>query len=70
MDKITVACIQQKMHLPQDLAEVRADLERFARVAQAKNARLVIFPELAGMMVVPPLLVGGKANLLKRAALG
>lgn len=70
MDKMIVACVQQKMHLPQDLAEVRADLDRFARVAQAKNARLVIFPELAGMMVVPPLLLGGKANLLKRAALG
>ena len=54
MDKFTVACIQQKMHLPQDLAEYRADLDRFARVAQAKNARLVIFPELAGMMDVYP----------------
>lgn len=70
MDKITVACIQQKMHVFQDLAEYRADLERFARVAQAKNARLVVFPELAGMMALPPLLGGGRANLLKRADLG
>ncbi|MXY92999.1 MAG: hypothetical protein F4Y42_06060 [Caldilineaceae bacterium SB0664_bin_27] len=69
MKTLTVACIQQKMRLPQTLEEYREDLRRFLRAAENKRARLVVFPELAGVMVIPPLLGGFQANLLKRADL-
>lgn len=69
MKKLIVACIQQKMRLPQTLEEYREDLRRFLRAAENKRARLVVFPELAGVMVIPPLLGGFQANLLKRADL-
>ena len=70
MKTLVVACIQQKMRLPQTLEEYREDLRRFLRAAANKRARLVVFPELAGVMVIPPLLGGFQANLLKRADLG
>ncbi len=69
MKTLIVACIQQKMRLPQTLDEYREDLRRFLRAAENKRARLVVFPELAGVMVIPPLLSGFQANLLKRADL-
>ncbi len=69
MKTLIVACIQQKMRLPQSLEEYREDLRRFLRAAETKRARLVVFPELAGVMVIPPLLGGFQANLLKRADL-
>ena len=69
MKTLVVACIQQKMRLPQTLDEYRDDLRRFMRAAENKRARLVVFPELAGVMVIPPLLGGFQANLLKRADL-
>lgn len=69
MKTLVVACIQQKMRLPQTLEEYREDLRRFLRAAETKRARLVVFPELAGVMVIPPLLGGFQAKLLKRADL-
>ncbi len=69
MKTLIVACIQQKMRLPQTLEEYQEDLRRFLRAAENKRARLVVFPELAGVMVIPPLLGGFQANLLKRADL-
>lgn len=69
MEKLIVACVQQKMRLPQSLDEYGEDLQRFLRAAANKHARLVIFPELAGVMVIPPLLSGFQADLLKRADL-
>lgn len=69
MKTLTVACIQQKMRLPQTLEEYREDLRRFLRGAVNKRAQLVVFPELAGVMVIPPLLGGFQASLLKRADL-
>ena len=69
MKTLIVATIQQKMRLPQTLEEYREDLRRFLRAAANKRARLVVFPELAGVMVIPPLLGGLQASLLKRADL-
>lgn len=70
MDNLVVASIQQRMRLPQTLEEYEADLDRFMRVAQSKNARLVLFAELAGVMAAPPLMADGRSNLLKRADQG
>jgi predicted amidohydrolase len=54
------------MRLPETIDEYGEDLRRFLRLATNKRARLVIFPELAGMMIAPPLLRGTQAELFKR----
>ena len=70
MDNVIVCVVQQKMRLPADLADFEHELRRFLRVAQAKGAQLIIFPELAGMMAAPPLLNSLRAGLLKQADRG
>jgi predicted amidohydrolase len=67
VEKLIVACVQQRMRLPDTLGEHRDDLRRILRAAANKRARLVIFPELAAMMIVPSLMQGTQARLLKRA---
>lgn len=70
MDRLTVACVQQRMRLPVTLDEYRDGLRRFLRAAENKRAQLVIFPELAGVMLVPPLLGDFRSSLLLRADVG
>jgi predicted amidohydrolase len=70
VDRVTVACVQQRMRLHATIGEYREDLQRFLRVAQNKQAQLAIFPELGGVMVVPPLLRDFRSALLKRADRG
>jgi hypothetical protein len=70
VDRLTVACVQQRMRLPVTLDEYRDGLRRFLRAAENKRARLVIFPELAGVMLVPPLLGDFRSSLLLRADIG
>jgi predicted amidohydrolase len=67
---VTVACVQQRMRLHDSIAAYREDLRRFLRSAQNKHAQLVIFPELAGSLVAPPLLRDFRSTLLKRADQG
>jgi predicted amidohydrolase len=67
VETLIVACVQQKMRLPRSQEEHKDDLRRFLRSAATKRARLVVFPELAGLMVTPPLLGGLHASLLMRA---
>ncbi len=70
VDRLIVACVQQRMRLPATLDAYREDLRRFLRIAETKRARLVVFPELAGLMVAPPLLKDVRSTLLKRADRG
>ena len=42
VDRLTVACVQQRMRLPVTLDEYRDGLRRFLRAAENKRARLVI----------------------------
>ncbi|HXF62178.1 MAG TPA: nitrilase-related carbon-nitrogen hydrolase [Caldilineaceae bacterium] len=70
MDRLVVVSVQQRMHLPQTLDEYREDLRRFLRVAVAKQARLVVFPELGGVMIAPPILRDFRSSLLKWADRG
>jgi predicted amidohydrolase len=67
---VTVACVQQRLRLHDSIATYREDLRRFLRAAQNKNAQLVIFPEVAGVLVAPPLLRDFRSTLLKRADWG
>ncbi|MFO7634899.1 MAG: hypothetical protein R6W76_20300, partial [Caldilinea sp.] len=70
MDHYIVASVQQRMRLPQTLDELRELQRRFLRAAQAKNARLAIFPELGGLMIAAPLLADFRSRLLKHADQG
>jgi predicted amidohydrolase len=66
MENLTVACIQQRMSIPSTHEEFEAGARRFMRQAQAKSVKLTIFPELAGVMLAPPLISGLKLGFIKR----
>ncbi|MFN8492137.1 MAG: nitrilase-related carbon-nitrogen hydrolase [Caldilineaceae bacterium] len=70
MDRLIVACVQERMRLPETLEDYREDLRRFLRIAATKRAGLVVFPELAGAMIAPPLLKDFRSTLVKRADQG
>jgi len=70
MEKVTVACVQQRMSIPATHEEFEAEARRFLRQAQARGARLTIFPELAGLMLAPPLISGLKRSFIHRADRG
>ena len=70
MDHYVVASVQQRLRLPRTLDELRELQRRFLRASQAKNARLVIFPELGGLMLAPPMLADVRSRLLKHADQG
>ena len=63
-----VAVAQQALRLYPDVETYRRDMERFFRLAEGKHARLIIFPERTGLMIVPPLIEGFRAGLIKKAA--
>jgi predicted amidohydrolase len=66
METITVACIQQRMSIPATHEEFEAGARRFLRQAQAKGVQVTVFPELAGLMLAPPLISGLKLGFIKR----
>ena len=70
MDRLIVACVQERILLPETVEDYREDLRRFLRIAATKRAGLVVFPELAGTMIAPPLLKDFRSTLVKRADRG
>lgn len=62
-----MATVQQQMQVTGSHAEYREELRRFLKVATAKRARLVVFPELGGLVVAPPLLGDFRSGLIKQA---
>jgi predicted amidohydrolase len=66
MNDMVVACVQPRMGIYQSAAEFEAEARRFLRQAQAKGARITIFPEFAGLMLAPPLISGLKLGFVKR----
>lgn len=69
-ERVIVACVQQRMRVFATVDDYRNELHRFLRIAQHKHASLVIFPELGGSMLIPPLLRNSRISLLKYAELG
>ncbi len=67
MKHVVVAVAQQALRVYPDLDAYRHGIERFFRLAESKHARLLIFPEHTALMVIPPLVEGFRARLLKRA---
>jgi len=70
MDRLIVAAVQERMRVFAKVEHYRHELQRFLRVAQHKHAALVIFPELGGTMLVPPLSRNFRLTLLKQRELG
>jgi predicted amidohydrolase len=66
MEKVTVAVVQQRMGIPPTHEEFEATARRFLRQAQAKAVQLTVFPELAGVMLAPPLISGFKRSFIQR----
>ncbi len=66
MDHITVACVQQRISIQPTREEFETEARRFLRQAQAKSARIILFPELAGLMLAPPLISGLKLGFIKQ----
>ncbi len=67
MESMIVACVQPRMNIPASREEFESQARRFLRQAQAKAAQVTIFPELAGLLLAPPLISGVKLGLVKRA---
>jgi len=70
MDKVTIACVQQRNVIVSSQEEFESLARRFIRLAQAKSAQLVVFPELAGLMLAPSLFSGIKRSFIRRADKG
>ena len=67
MDEIITTCAQQQIHIFENHEEFRNDVQRFMRLAKVKGSQLVVFPELSGLLLVPPLAPGLKRTLLRVA---
>lgn len=70
MERLITASVQQRMRVFATLDDYESELQRFLRIAQHKQASLVIFPELGGSMLLPPMLRDLRTSLLKHAELG
>jgi predicted amidohydrolase len=70
MENTVVACIQPRMSITADREEFETEARRFLRQAQSRSAQLVIFPELMGLMLAPPLISRFKLGFIKRADQG
>ena len=67
MDELVTTCVQQQIRVYESHGEFRNDIQRFMRLAKVKESRLVIFPELGGLLLAPPLVPGLKRTLLRAA---
>jgi len=70
MDKVVVACVQQRTSVLASHEEFEAQLRRFMRLAQSKAAQLVVLPELVGLMLAPPLFSGVKLGFMRQVSQG
>ena len=67
MDELVTTCVQQQIRVFESHGEFRSDVQRFMRLAKIKESHLVVFPELCGLMLAPPLVPGLKRTLLRVA---
>jgi predicted amidohydrolase len=67
MDEFITTCVQQQIRVFESHGEFRNDIQRFMRLAKIKESHLVIFPELCGLLLAPPLVPGLKRTLLRVA---
>lgn len=70
MDRVIVAAAQQQMRVFEKQEDYQQDVFRYLRMAEAKNAHLVIFPALSPVMLVAPLVSSPRLGLMKQADKG
>src|SRR5512143_3853537 len=70
MDRVVIAAVQQQMRVFEKQEDFQEDVYRYMRLAQSKGARLVVFPALSPVMLVPALVSSPRLGLLKRAEKG
>jgi predicted amidohydrolase len=70
MDKAIVATTQQQMRIFETQEDYQEDIFRYLRMAEAKDARLAIFPALSPVMLVPALVSSPRLGLMKQAEKG
>jgi predicted amidohydrolase len=70
MDRAVVVTTQQLMRVFERPEDYQEDVVRYMRMAQARGARLIIFPALSPVMLVPPLLSSPRLGLMKQADKG
>jgi len=65
VDKVTVVAAQQQFRIYSEVEAFRQDVYRFLRLAANKGARLVVFPELAGVALATSLMSGFGLGFLR-----
>jgi predicted amidohydrolase len=70
MDKAIVATTQQQMRVFENQEDYQNDVYRYMRMAQAKGAKLIVFPAFSPAMLVPSLVSSPRLGLMKRAEQG
>ena len=70
MENTIVALAQQRMSIMSSYEDFKHEAGRFLHQARAKAAQLIVFPELTGLMLAPPLISGLKLEFIKRADQG
>jgi predicted amidohydrolase len=67
MFQLPVVVVQASASVFASVEECVWTFRRFGEVARAKEARLIVFPELAGLMLAPALMAGVKSSLARTA---
>lgn len=70
MDRVVVATTQQQMQVFKTQEDYQEDIIRYLRMAEAKEANLIIFPALSPVMLVPALVSSPRLGLMKQADKG
>jgi len=66
MTHFTASAVQQQVKIYDSPLDYQVDIFKFLQMAQAKRAKLVVFPALSPLMLVPPLASHTRSNLLKK----
>jgi len=70
MDRVIIATTQQQMQIFKTQEDYQEDIIRYLRMAEAKEAKLVIFPALSPVMLVPALVSSPRLGLMKQSEKG
>lgn len=70
MEDTIITCVQPRMSITASREEFETEAHRYLRQARARSTQLVIFPELMGVMLAPPLISQFKLGFIKRADRG
>ncbi len=70
MNQFTASAVQQQVKIYDSPLDYQVDIFKFLQMAQARRAKLVVFPALSPLMLIPPLAFRTRSNLLKKGKAG